>query len=109
MSHFIDIQDRVGRSEPKHFKDTLFSSARLMLGINCLEPGQTQPVHAHAEQDKFYFVVEGSGRFTVGEENRSAAPGTVIWAPAGVEHGVENTGADTLVIFMGIAPAPTGP
>jgi quercetin dioxygenase-like cupin family protein len=108
MSHFIDIHDRTGRSEPKHFKDTLQRSERLMLGVNCLEPGQTQPVHAHDGQDKFYFVVEGEGSFTVGGEVRSAGRGMVVWAPAGVEHGVENSGAERLVIFMGMAPAPGG-
>lgn len=106
MSHFIDILDRTGRSEPKHFKATLHRSPRLMLGVNCLEPGQAQPVHSHAGQDKFYFVVEGKGSFTVGDEVRTAGAGTVVWAPAEVDHGVENIGGERLVLFMGIAPAP---
>jgi quercetin dioxygenase-like cupin family protein len=28
----------------------------------------------------------------------------VVWAPAGVSHGVSNRGADRLVVLVGIAP-----
>lgn len=106
MDHFIDIRTRTGRSDPKHHKATLVRSPRLMLGVNCLEPGQAQRVHTHGGQDKFYFVVEGEGTFTIGEEVRAVGPGTVVWAPAEMEHGVENHGDGRLTLFMGMAPPP---
>jgi quercetin dioxygenase-like cupin family protein len=106
MSFFRDYRDHVGAHPTKFFKSTLFQSERLLLGLNCLEPGQEQHVHTHAGQDKFYFVVEGSGTFTVGDEVRDAGPGTTIWAPADVPHGVANTGTERLVVLVGIAPAP---
>jgi mannose-6-phosphate isomerase-like protein (cupin superfamily) len=77
-----------------------------MLGLNCLEPGQSQHVHTHADQDKFYFVAEGTGEFVVGDEKRRAGQGMVVWAPAGVTHGVTNTGTERLVLVVGIAPFP---
>lgn len=106
MAHFIDPHARTGRSDPKHYKTTLVRSDRLMLGLNCLEPGQSQRVHTHEGQDKFYLVLEGDGEFTVGGERRREGAHSLVWAPAGVEHGVENTGRERLVIFMGMAPAP---
>lgn len=106
MEAFIELSARTGRSEPKHYKATLVRSERLMLGLNCLEPGQIQPVHSHAGQDKFYYVVEGEARFTVGTEVRKARSGTLVWAPAGVDHGVENIGSRRLTLFMGMAPPP---
>jgi quercetin dioxygenase-like cupin family protein len=106
MSFFRDYRDHVGAHPTKFFKSTLFQSDRLLLGLNCLEPGQEQHVHTHAGQDKFYFVVEGSGTFTVGDEVRDAGAGTTIWAPADVPHGVVNTGTERLVVLVGIAPAP---
>ena len=106
MNYFEDYHAHVGVHPDKFYKATLFQSPRLMLGLNCLEPGQTQPVHDHAGQDKFYVVVEGEGEFVVGEERRRAGPGMVIWAPAGVAHGVTNAGVNRLVVVMGIAPAP---
>jgi quercetin dioxygenase-like cupin family protein len=96
----------IGTREDKFYKTTLFQAKHLMIGLNCLEPGQVQQVHTHQDQDKFYFVVEGSGSFTVGETVTEAGPGHVVWAEAGVPHGVENKGTERLVIFMGIAPAP---
>jgi mannose-6-phosphate isomerase-like protein (cupin superfamily) len=78
----------------------------MMLGLNCLEPGQVQPAHDHADQDKFYFVLEGAGLFTVGDERIEAGSGQAIWAPAGVAHGVENRGSVRLAVLVGIAPPP---
>jgi quercetin dioxygenase-like cupin family protein len=107
MTNFRDYRAHTGSSPNKHYKATLFESPRLLLGLNCLEPGQTQAVHSHPDQDKFYFVVEGEGQFTVGDETRHAGHGVTVWAPAGVDHGVINVSSERLVLLVGIAPAPT--
>ena len=106
MQTFADYRDHVGALPDKQFKSTLFRSAQLMLGLNCLSAGQEQHLHEHAGQDKFYFVVEGVGRFVVGDETRTAGPGHAVWAPAGVAHGVRNDTAGRLVLLVGIAPFP---
>jgi mannose-6-phosphate isomerase-like protein (cupin superfamily) len=102
--NFAHYSDHVGASAEKPFKSTLWRSHRLMLGLNCLAPGQEQKLHDHAGQDKFYFVVEGTGDFVVGDEKQSASLGGVVWAPAGVPHGVTNRGTERLVLLVGIAP-----
>ncbi len=106
MSHFTDYRTQVGSDADRFFKTTLFASERLLLGLNCLEPGQAQKLHDHAGQDKFYFVIEGVAEFVVGSEQRVTGPGTVVWAPTGTPHGVTNHGAVQLVLLVGIAPAP---
>ena len=106
MTNFADYRTHTGSNPDKFFKSTLFHTQRLLLGLNCLDPGQTQSVHTHADQDKFYFVVEGEGEFVVGGETRKGGPGLAIWVPAGVEHGVTNTRTRQLVLLVGIAPAP---
>ncbi len=108
MSNFIDYRTRTGSRPNKFYKATLFRSDQLLLGLNCLEPGQTQHVHTHDDQDKFYFVLEGEGEFVVGEETQRAGPGITVWALGGVPHGVSNKSEAQLVILMGIAPAPGG-
>lgn len=105
-NNITHYSQHIGVREDKFYKTTLFQAERLMIGLNCLEPGQVQKVHSHADQDKFYFVVEGSGSFTVGDSVFEAGPGNIVWAEAGVPHGVENKGDERLVIFMGIAPSP---
>ncbi len=104
MSNFTNYRTHVGFNPEKHFKSTMFKSSNLMLGLNCLEPGQEQKSHAHEEQDKFYFVVDGVGDFVVGDEERTAGEGMVVWAPAGVPHGVSNNSKKKLVLLVGIAP-----
>ena len=77
----------------------------LFLGLNCFEPGQSQAVHSHAGADKFYLVLSGNARMIVGDETRHAAPGTIVWAPAGVPHGVEAVPQRT-VMLIGLSPPP---
>lgn len=107
MSAWVkQVDDFVGVEEGKFYKATLFRSDALLLGLNCLEPGQVQLAHVHDDQDKFYFVVAGYGRFQLGDELVEAGTGTAVWSPAGLLHGVENIGADRLTLLVGIAPAP---
>ena len=98
MTNFSHYSDHVGASAGKPFKSTLWRSDRLMLGLNCLAPGQEQKLHDHAGQDKFYFVVEGVGDFVVGDERQPAAAGGVVWAPAGVPHGVTTADGTPLLL-----------
>ncbi len=108
MTNTTHYQEHVGSREGKHYKGTLFQGDHMMVGINCLEPGQTQPVHDHADADKVYIVMEGQGQFTVGGESQEAGSGQVVWAPAGVPHGVENKSDTRLVILVCISPPPGG-
>lgn len=106
MNYFSDYRDHVGANPARFFKSTIFQSERMLLGMDCLEPGQSQPTHRHAGRDKFYYVIEGYGRFTVGDQSHEGGPGTVVWAPADIPHGVINTGEARLTMLIGMAPEP---
>lgn len=106
MTHFTHYDEHTGSREGKHYKATLFNGAHQMIGVNCLEPGQEQPVHDHTHADKVYIVMDGAGWFTVGDEQQEAGPGAVIFAPAGVPHGVENRADARLTLLVSIAPPP---
>jgi quercetin dioxygenase-like cupin family protein len=108
MKWKTSYRDHTGAREGKHFKSTLFQGDGMLLGLNCLEEGQVQRVHTHVDQDKFYMVLEGRGAFTVAEDEFEGATGDVIWAPAGVDHGVTNPGPERLVLLVGISPPPGG-
>jgi len=77
---------------------------RLLLGLNCFEPGQAQAVHAHAGADKFYLVLSGRATVTVGAESRDVAAGDLVFAPAEVAHGVARAHERT-VMLVGITRA----
>ena len=106
MSNFTDYRQHVGANLDRFYKTTMFQSPRMLLGMDCLEPGQRQPPHKHAGRDKFYYVIEGHGAFTIGKETQEVAPGGVVWAPADEVHSVLNTGSERLVMLIGMAPEP---
>lgn len=82
-----------------------FRSSRLFVGLNCLAPGQSQRPHRHDAADKFYLVLRGKARITVGRETREAGPGMLVWAPAGEPHGIEGA-LEPTVILVAMAPPP---
>ena len=105
MANFSHYRAHTGSNPDKLFKSTVFEGGGLLLGLNCLDPGQTQRVHTHGDQDKFYYVVEGQGEFVVGDETRLVGVGHVVSAPAGASHGVSNKGSVRLVLLVGMAPS----
>ena len=107
VSNFLNWRDFEGSQREKFYKTTLWQGEHVMVGLNCLEPGQSQPVHAHTGADKFYFVLAGRGSFTVGDEQQTAETGAVVVAPAGVPHGVTNEGDERLSLLIAIAPGPS--
>jgi mannose-6-phosphate isomerase-like protein (cupin superfamily) len=103
---FVDWKAHTAASAEKFYKTTLWQGQHMLVGLNCLEPGQDQKSHAHQGADKFYLVLEGRGSFTVGDETRDAEPGDLICAPAGVMHGVSNRGNERLSVLVAISPPP---
>jgi quercetin dioxygenase-like cupin family protein len=91
--------DRMGKS-------TLFSSSRLLVGLNAFEPGQEHALHAHAGQDKVYHVLEGTGSFLLDGQTLPMHAGDLLVAPEGVRHGVRNDGSTRLLVVAILAPAP---
>ena len=77
----------------------------LFAGLNCFEPGQSQSVHVHGNADKFYLVLSGKARMTVGAVTDDADAGTLVWAPAGVPHGVAEV-LERTVMLVAMAPPP---
>ena len=93
-------------SAEKMQKVNLFETERMFADIYCLEPGQEQKRHAHAGADKVYCVIEGSGQFQIGDDERHLGPDQMVLAPSNVEHGLRNNTQDRLVILVFMAPNP---
>jgi quercetin dioxygenase-like cupin family protein len=90
----------------KMAKIALATTPRAQLDLYCLEPGQSQKVHSHDDQDKVYVVLEGRGRFTVGGEQDVLAAGEAVVAPAGAPHGVNNDSGARLLLLVFVSPPP---
>ena len=105
MSYFIDPSAAAVFRSDRFAKADLQRGDRLLLGLNCFEPGQSQAAHTHAGADKFYLVVSGKARMTVGGETRVVGPGAVVWAPSDVSHGVDEA-LERTILLVGMAPPP---
>jgi quercetin dioxygenase-like cupin family protein len=106
---FFNPEEFIGGEEDKPYKATLNASDNMLVGITRLAPGQSQPVHIHVGEDKLYMVLAGTGYFQVGNEYQNAGPGTLVWAPAALQHSVINNAAEVLVLYFVISPSPIQP
>lgn len=106
-SHFLPLGAFAEFDPAAARKTDVARGARLFAGLDCLEPGQGRRVHHHADADKFYLVLSGKARFVVGDETAEAAAGTLVWAPAGVPHGVLEA-LERTVLLVTMAPPPAG-
>ena len=98
------VSAEISFSEEKMKKNSLFDSPHLFYDAYCLLPGQAQEVHAHEGSDKVYYVLSGTGRFTVGDEEEDLGPGHAVIARAGLPHGVRNETTEHLVLLVTMAP-----
>jgi mannose-6-phosphate isomerase-like protein (cupin superfamily) len=101
------ITEVISFSEEKMNKNSLFDSPYLFYDAYCLLSGQSQKVHAHEGSDKIYYVLEGTGRFTIGDEERDLGEGNAVIARAGDPHGVRNETGENLVLLVTMAPKPS--
>ncbi|MEO8052901.1 MAG: cupin domain-containing protein [Acidobacteriota bacterium] len=93
-------------SSEKMAKTTIERGETLFAGLNCFEPGQEHASHAHADQDKFYVVLEGDAEIQVGDEKQVVPAGGGAFAPSGVMHSVRNCGSKRLVVLAVLGPPP---
>jgi quercetin dioxygenase-like cupin family protein len=103
---FLDTGDLRRFDAAKMQKLNLFEAPQMFSDVYCLEPGQAQKPHAHGDATKFYFVLEGRGRFTVGDEVRELGPGGMAFALPGQPHGVVNASEGRLALLVAMAPNP---
>ncbi|MCC7343014.1 MAG: cupin domain-containing protein [Bryobacterales bacterium] len=101
-----NILERAEFRSGKMGKCDLARGEKLSAGLNCFEAGQEHKAHVHEGQDKLYYVLEGSGKLTIGEDRSHFQAGDLALAPAGVEHSLRNDGPGKLVVLVVFAPPP---
>ena len=74
------------------------------LAIARLDPGKK--IEAHVDpMEEIYFIANGAGEMTVGNETRPVKPGDAVWIPAGDSHALLNTGEEQCVVLVVASPA----
>jgi mannose-6-phosphate isomerase-like protein (cupin superfamily) len=63
-----------------------------------VNPGRAIEPHA-AKVDMEFYVLEGRGLFSVGDESASAGPGELVESPRDIPHGIRNPGPGALRVI----------
>lgn len=90
----------VRADEIKAFPEREFANLDLFNGeaffgrLLCFSRGQVVPVHKHEHKDECFDVLEGSGTLLIDGRELEGNVGTVLYVPAGVEHGLRADGTE---------------
>jgi mannose-6-phosphate isomerase-like protein (cupin superfamily) len=101
-----NVYDLVQFSAEKMQKIPLFESAKYFCDLYCVRTGQEQRIHSHADSDKIYFVLRGTGIFHIAGEDQALHAGQAVVARPGQDHGVRNTSTEDLVLLVFMTPRP---
>lgn len=73
--------------------------------ISSYEPGAYVQTHVHEAKEQVYYFVEGEGLLELDGCPQVVRPRSFVFLPAGVGHGLSNTGTDNLVFFVITTPS----
>jgi mannose-6-phosphate isomerase-like protein (cupin superfamily) len=69
-----------------------------------LPPGAGTAPHYHPQTEEIYYILEGTGRMTIGQESAEVGPGDAIAIPPGAVHTITATGSVPLKFLCCCAP-----
>ena len=96
----LNINDLKKYSPEARVNQPLLESKDLVTRMNCYEPGQVTPFHAHPNDDEVVFCVEGRGAITFEAlPPVPIVPGSLISLPAGLPHGIEAAADSRMVVI----------
>jgi quercetin dioxygenase-like cupin family protein len=72
---------------------------------NVIAPGDGPPVHTHAAEDEFWYVIEGELRFRLGDQDATAPAGSFVFVPRGTPHAFQNVGDSPARLLVMFTPA----
>lgn len=75
------------------------------LAEEILPPGHAVTPHHHRQIEEIYYIVEGRGVMTVGDEEQDVAAGDAVYVPRGQRHTLANTGAEPIKLLLVCGPA----
>jgi mannose-6-phosphate isomerase-like protein (cupin superfamily) len=99
-----DLDDAVtsAKAGDGYARDVLRSDL-LSLGVYVLPAGGTDGQRPH-NADEVYYVVRGRAKFRVGSEDRSVAPGTILFVRAKEPHHFHQIGEELVLVVFWAPP-----
>ncbi|MGW1622550.1 cupin domain-containing protein [Streptomyces sp. NPDC002172] len=95
----------LGTTRMRVLEDGRTTGHRLGLAESVLAPHTPgPPQHRHARHDEGFYVISGSVRFTVGDEEYDATAGTLVMVPPGAPHTFANVTGEPAVMLSTFTP-----
>ncbi|MFJ9927996.1 cupin domain-containing protein [Streptomyces misionensis] len=95
----------LGPTRMRVLEDGSHTGHRLAIAESVLAPHtQGPPQHRHARHDEGFYVLSGTVRFTVGDENYDAVTGTLVMVPPGTPHTFANPTDQPAVMLSTFTP-----
>jgi quercetin dioxygenase-like cupin family protein len=82
----------------------VFITDKIEMELVCYEPGTATVEHHHVGQDEIFMIMEGTGTITIGGEPVRVGPGSLVYAPADIKHGIQPDPESKMVMVFVKAP-----
>lgn len=79
-------------------------TSRLWVGVTIIGQGSSSNPHLHDDAEEVFYVISGTGRVKVGEEEEEIVPGSCIFIPPKTLHQLLNTGHEELKVLAVTSP-----
>lgn len=90
----------------KFLKKVPLTTDKLVFNTFFFKPRQILPFHKHPATDELFYIVDGVGEFTVGNEQVTVGPTGAVYGPADTFHGMVNSGTKEMVMLSVQGPKP---
>ena len=90
----------------KFLKKVPLDTDKIIFNTFYFKPRQFLPFHKHPVAAELFYIVEGVGEFTVGNESIIVGQTSSVYGPADVFHGIVNSGDKDMVVISVQAPKP---
>jgi len=93
-----------GPVKPLISNEDISQNQEFALGV--FKPKEGLFFHTHPKSEETYFVINGTGTVFTGKDKKPTkiGEGDVVYIPAGMPHGVANTGRKKLLIAFFLSP-----
>lgn len=81
--------------ENENFRQVLYTDKKLQLVVMSLRPHEEIGMETHDKQDQFIRIEQGTGKAVIAGRESIIKDGTAIIIPAGAEHNIINTSAES--------------
>jgi mannose-6-phosphate isomerase-like protein (cupin superfamily) len=95
----------LGTTHMRVLEDGSHTGHRLAIAESVLAPHtQGPPQHRHAQRDEGFYILSGTVRFTIGDEDYDATMGTLVMVPPGSAHTFANLTDQPAVMLSTFTP-----